>query len=116
MTAEEKLKEGERIISAMDSWRNSVCSSDIDRFIRLIIREEAPSNLYREHGQTQCALLDNHFLQELRRKHPTHITVDDGEDYETKHMSRIDDLTTDQWGGAGPDCRTKPVLAGRPNS
>lgn len=25
---------------------------------------------------------------------------------------RILDLTTDVWGGAGPDCRTMPVLAG----
>ncbi len=25
---------------------------------------------------------------------------------------KVDDLTTDLWGGAGPDCRTVPVLAG----
>jgi len=27
-------------------------------------------------------------------------------------LELIDDLTTDQWGGAGPDCCTMPVKAG----
>ena len=27
-------------------------------------------------------------------------------------VSRIDDLTTDLWGGAGPDCRSGPTMRG----
>ncbi len=37
---------------------------------------------------------------------------DGGSGYEKRHVSRIDDLSTDLWGGAGPDCRTQPVKAG----
>ena len=32
--------------------------------------------------------------------------------YEEKSWNHILDLTVDVWGSAGPDCRTKPVLAG----
>ncbi len=62
-----RVQEQERIISLLYLWRESVCSSDLNRLIRLAIRREPPSQLYQEHGQTQCAWLDKHFIKELER-------------------------------------------------
>lgn len=102
MMATETIKEQERIIKLLREWgywRDE--SQMLDVFIdKAIITEDEE---YIEH-----MLKRNRFYR--RAFSSTSDDFDTG--YEARHVSRIDDLTTDLWGGAGPDCRTKPVRAG----
>ena len=103
MTAEEKLKEQDRIINLLKLWgyrRSWGTSLLLGDFIDKAIKSE-----------------DEEYIEELIRYNRVNkrlygLMSDFDTGYEARHVSRIDDLTTDQWGGAGPDCRTKPVLAG----
>lgn len=100
----ETIKERERIIKLLKEWgywRGIGTSLLLGVFIDKAIKSEDEE--YIEHIERR-----NHFY----RRAFSSISDDGDTGYEARHVSRIDDLTTDLWGGAGPDCRTKPVRAG----
>ncbi len=107
MNAEEKLKEQERIIRLIELFRphcRTAKSLQLGDLIDAIRGDNDEFLGWLE--ETEAKRLR---LERIHRGEDFY-TFDTG--YEARYVSRIDDLTTDQWGGAGPDCRTKPVLAG----
>ncbi len=109
------VEERERIIRLVDEhneeyghWDNGLTAS-----IRAFIPK--PSDLPGGRNQAEdeglMGLLERSGGR-IREEEEEEAALERALSYQDEGYSTIDDLTTDLWGGAGPDCRTMPVPAG----